>query len=149
MKRQPMAIGWREWVALPDLGVPLIKAKVDTGARTSSLHAWDIRRFLENGREMVAFTLHPVQRTSKIEVFATAPIVDEREIRSSNGVMEKRIIIKTRIHMGEREWNTEISLGSRIRMGFRLILGRRTLQRRVLIDPSHSYLLSKPDFPLL
>lgn len=143
MKRAPLQIGWREWVRLPDLGVNLIKAKVDTGARTSALHAEDVRFLVRAGRRMVRFTLHPKQRNRRTAVTATAPVVDERIVRSSNGEQELRPVIETTIDIGGHEWPIELTLTRRDVMGFRMLLGRQALRRQVIIDPGRSFLTRK------
>jgi len=137
-------IGWREWVALPDLGVPHIKAKIDTGARTSALHAFDITIVLRGRRRVVRFTVHPFQRDSRTTVHAEAELVDEREIRSSTGTVTRRPVIETELEiLGERH-PIELTLVGRDEMGFRMLLGREAMRRRFLVDPGRSYVGGKP-----
>lgn len=145
-KKPPvLTIGWREWVGLPDLGINAIKAKIDTGARTSAIHAWNIREYEIEGVPWVSFDLHPVQRNNAISVSCTAPVKTTRDIRSSNGQIEHRVIIRTPLQLGERIWPIELSLTNRDAMGFRLLLGRAAVRRRkVRIDPGRSFLIPRP-----
>ena len=139
-KRQRPVIGWREWVDLPDLGVARIKAKIDTGARTSTLHAWNIEIVEGANGPRVRFDLHPVQRNNKTVVRCEAPLADVREIRNSGGHVERRYIIRTMLQLGAKHWPIDISLTNRDEMGFRMLLGRAAVRRRAIIDPSKSYL---------
>ena len=136
---QKRLIGWREWVAFPDLGAPPIKAKIDTGARTSALHAFRIRRFEKAGVELVEFFVHPVQRRRDPEIRCEAPLVDEREVTSSNGRRERRYVIQTRAVIAGEMRKIELTLTNRDEMGFRLLIGRRALTSRFIIDPGRSY----------
>ena len=136
-------IGWREWVALPDLKVSRIKAKIDTGARSSALHAFDIERFRRRGKTMLRFQIHPLQRSHRRVVSAEAEMIDERAIRSSNGETTLRPLILTRLTLLERTWEIELTLASRDQMGFRMLLGRQALRSQFLIDPGRSYLGGK------
>ena len=137
-------IGWREWVGLPDFGITRLKAKIDTGARTSAIHAYRIRPFQRDGRAFVEFYLHPVQHRRQPEVACEAQVLDERWITSSNGKSEKRIIVKTRLTLAGATWPIELSLTNRDDMGFRMLLGRQALRRRFVVDPGSSYQLSQP-----
>lgn len=139
-KRGPTLIGWREWVGLPELGVQMIKAKIDTGARSSALHAWSIKPFDRDGQEWVTFELHPMQRDSNVVVECEAQVLGERQVRSSSGAREIRYVIRTVLELGVRHWPIEITLTNRDQMGFRMLLGRTALRRRVIIDPSRSFL---------
>src|SRR5690606_25645014 len=134
----------REWVALPDLGVTRIKAKIDTGARSSALHAFGVERFRRRGKIMVRFAIHPLQRSSKRVVMAEAEMTDERLVRSSNGVLAVRPVIVTRLELLGEAWPIEVTLASRDEMGFRMLLGRQAMRGRFLIDPGRSYLAGKP-----
>ena len=136
--------GWREWVAFPALGVPRIKAKLDTGARSSALHAFAIREFTENGRRLVAFEVHPVQRSARQSVEVVAELLDRRVVRPSSGVEQLRRVIATTLEIGGRRWPIELTLARRDAMGFRLLLGRQALRGRYLVDPGRSFLLGKP-----
>lgn len=131
-------IGWREWVGLPELGVAWVKAKVDTGARSSSLHAWDVR--IDEDVAVVRFSLHPFQDDDDFTVPVTATLVDVREVRSSNGDVERRAIIATRAVIGGVVAPIELSLANRDEMGFRMLLGREALRRRFLVDAGRSFL---------
>lgn len=137
------AIGWREWVTLPALlSVPL-KAKIDTGARTSAVHAFNIRRFDGNGRPRVEFFLHPLQRKRTPEIRCEADIHDERVITSSSGHRDRRIVILAEVALGEVRWPIELTLADRDQMGFRMLLGREALRGRFLVDPGRSFLQSR------
>lgn len=143
IRKQPLLIGWREWVHLPDLTEIPVKAKIDTGARTSAIHAWKIQRFTDGGAPHVRFELHPVQKDNRTRIACTMPIHDEREVRSSNGETAVRIVVKTKLKMGTRIWPIELTLARRDQMGFRMLIGRTALRRRVLIDPSASFLTGR------
>ena len=143
MKRERPVIGWREWVQLPELLDLPIKAKIDSGARTSSIHSFGTRRFTDAGSPMVEFLLHPLQRRSTPAITCIAPIKDERWVRSSNGEAEKRIVIETPARLGATEWRIELTLASRDVMGFRMLLGREAIRRRFVIDPGRSFRLSE------
>lgn len=138
-------IGWREWVALPALGVHSIKAKVDTGARSSTLHAFNVERFERHGRAMVRFQAHPVQRNDDYIVAAEALLLDDRIVRNSGGQSELRPVIETSVQLGNSLWTIELTLTNRDEMGFRMLLGRQAVRRRYLVDPGRSYLQPLPD----
>lgn len=139
--KEPLKIGWREWVALPDLKVGAIKAKIDTGARTSALHAYRIEPFRRAGALWLRFELHPIQRSEATKVVCEARAVDERAVRNSGGRVERRYIIRTSLKLGEKIWPIELALANRDQMGFRMLLGRTALEGRALIEPGRSYLL--------
>ena len=136
-------LGWREWVVLPELGIDAIKAKVDTGARTSSLHAYDVEEFTRRGVAMVRFKVHPDQRSSKRVVASAAPLVEYRRVKSSTGHGEERPVIRTVLEVLERRFEIELTLTRRDVMGFRMLLGRQALRRRFLVDPGRSYFNGK------
>ncbi len=140
-KRLRTEIGWREWAAFPDLGVERINAKIDTGAKSSAIHAFKVREIDIDGEPHVEFFLHPRRRRKKPEIYCRAPVVDKRVIRSSNGQEEERYVIETRLRMGERLFKIELTLTNRDAMGFRLLIGRDALRRRFIIDPGASYML--------
>lgn len=129
-------LGWREWVALPQLGIAALKVKVDTGARTSALHAFGIER-LAGGR--VRFRVHPDQNHDESEVVAEADLVDERIVRTSGGHSELRPVVRTQVTMGELAFKVELTLSNRALLGFRMLLGREAIRGRFLIDPRKSY----------
>jgi hypothetical protein len=137
------AIGWREWVALPALGVGAIKVKVDSGARSSSLHAYAVREFRRDGRLMVAFTIHPLQRETHTTIEAEAELLEYRHVRSSGGHQTRRPVIVTPIKLFGQRWEIELTLASRDSMGFRMLLGRQAVRRRFLIDPARSFLAGR------
>jgi hypothetical protein len=137
-------IGWREWVALPELGIKEIKAKVDTGADNSSLHAFDLERYEEDGRSMVRFAVHPHQRKRKPSVTCVAEIVGERMVKNPGGRAEKRPVIRTRLVVAGREFEALVNLTTRDEMTFRMLLGRRTVRGNFLVDPGRSYLGERP-----
>ena len=139
--KEPLKIGWREWVGLPDFRVDAIKAKIDTGARTSALHAYRIEPFRRGGVLWLRFELHPLQRSERTKVTCEARAIDERTVRNSGGGVERRYIIKTLLKLGGRSWPIELALANRDQMGFRMLLGRSALEGRALIEPGRSYLL--------
>jgi hypothetical protein len=141
--RKLPTIGWREWVSLPDLGLDRIKAKVDTGARTSALHAIRMETFRAHGDDRVRFAVHPVQRQSSPTVECEAVMVDERHVRSSDGRRELRPVIETVLRIGDRDWPIEVTLTDRALMGFRLLLGRRAVRRKFVVDPGTSWIVSR------
>ncbi len=138
-----LTFGWREWVALPELGIKRIKAKVDTGARTSALHAFDIETFTEDGVERIKFRVHPRQRNTEVEKLCTADLVDQRTVTDSGGHAEDRWVISTKLVVGNHNWPIEITLTQRTDMRFRMLLGRKALEQGVLVDSSASYLVGK------
>lgn len=133
-------IGWREWVGLPDLDIGSIKAKVDTGARSSSLHAFGVKSFERDGSTWVRFEVHPVQRSSAGAFHVEAEVLEFRKVRSSSGKAVRRPVILTRLDMHGSSWPIELTLASRDEMGFRMLLGREAIRGRFQVDPGRSYL---------
>ena len=147
-KEGKQVVGWREWVALPDLHVPEIKVKIDTGAKTSAVHAYDIASFQKDGTPFVGFYLHPIQEQERPEIWCEVPLLDERTITSSNGEQETRYVIETILSVGDDSWPIELSLANRDEMGFRMLLGRQAMRGRLIVDPDRSYCLggeAEPD----
>lgn len=138
---EKMVIGKEEWCALPDLELPAIKARVDSGAKTSALHAFNIRPFEEDGEQYVHFDIHPMQDNRKIVQRCKAPVVDRRDVKSSSGEKERRHVIKTQLSLGGESWEIQITLTNRDSMGYRMLLGREAMRNRVLIDPETSFCL--------
>jgi hypothetical protein len=144
MSDQQDLLGWREWVELPDLELGRIKAKVDTGARTSCLHAFELEPFEKDGELWVRFKVHPVQRDDSQVVDCEAPVSDQRPVTDSGGNTEQRYVIVTRVRLGAWEGPVEMTLTSRDTMRFRMLIGRTTMKAGgFVVDPSLSYLTGK------
>lgn len=137
-------VGWREWLSLPDMGIERIKAKVDTGARTSALHAFALERFEREGAPMVRFEAHPLQRDTSVVVPVEAGLVERRTVRSSSGSETLRPVVRTTVELMGRRWEIELTLIRRDPMGFRMLLGRQAVRGRFLVDPGRSYLGGEP-----
>jgi hypothetical protein len=137
------AIGWREWLSLPELGIPHLKAKVDTGARTSALHACYVEPFRARGVPMVRFGIHPLQRRTDIVIECTAAVLDRRDVTDSGGHREMRYVIETQARLGDIAWPLELTLTNRDTMHFRMLLGRTAMEDRFVVVPSASYLLGR------
>jgi hypothetical protein len=136
-------VGWREWLRFPSLGIDAIKAKVDTGARTSCLHAFELEPFGRGGESWVAFAMHPFQRDETTVLRCEAPVVDQRRVRDSGGHAEQRYVIAVPIELGPHSFDAEVTLTSRDTMLFRCLLGRTALRGRFLVDPGRSYLIGQ------
>ncbi|MFE8072673.1 ATP-dependent zinc protease [Marinobacteraceae bacterium S3BR75-40.1] len=137
-------LGWREWLALPQLGIDRIKAKVDTGARTSCLHTFKLESFSEGGAPWVRFWVHPKQNNDEIVVVCEAPMIDQRMVSDSGGHREERYVIQTDVVLGKHQWPVEMTLTNRDSMRFRMLLGRTAMAGTCCIDPEASYLSGKP-----
>ena len=137
-------IGWREWVGLPDLGIKTIKAKVDTGARSSSLHAFNVVEFKRHNQRWVRFCIHPVQKRNEKFVEVEAKVLEYRSVRSSSGKATMRPVIVTSVELLGLAWPVELTLANRDEMGFRMLLGREAFRRRFLVDAGKSYYGGKP-----
>jgi hypothetical protein len=136
--------GWREWVVLPDIGVDWVKAKLDTGARSSAIHAWDIAEFQRDGAPWVSFEIHPWQRSDLDSVPVELPVVDRRVVRSSTGHEEERLVVETTIRVVEHDLTAELTLTNRDEMGFRMLVGREALRGSLVVDPGRSDLGPRP-----
>ncbi len=141
--KSKLSLGWREWVSLPDLGIDRIKAKVDTGARTSALHAFEVTPFVEDGKDRVKFLMHPTQNDDDHVVTCIADVIDTRTVKDSGGHAEDRYVIETRLSLGGHEWPIEATLTARDDMLFRMLIGRTAIKSRAIVDPARSYLVGK------
>lgn len=144
MIHKPM-LGWREWVALPELKLAGIKAKIDTGARSSALHAFAIEPYRQGGQRWVMFAIHPVQKRSDVSIECHAQVKDRRLVMDSGGHKQRRYVIETRIILGQSIIKAEVTLTNRDTMRFRMLLGRTAMDARFIIDPGASYLQNRPD----
>ena len=136
-------VGWREWIALPELGISAVKAKVDTGARSSALHAFGVREFSRDGISWVRFKVHPLQRNTKVTVAAEAELLEYRLVRSSTGHLQRRPVICTQMDLHGNSYTIELTLTNRDAMGFRMLIGRQAVRGRFLVDPGHSYKMGR------
>ena len=136
-------IGCEEWVRLPQLNVPAIKARIDSGAKTSTLHAYNIQTYEDNGKTFVRFDVHPVQHSRRVSIRCNAELVDRRIIKSSTGDREKRYVIRTPITLGNETWDIEVTLTNRDTMGYRMLIGREAMKGRFMVDPEQHFTLGK------
>lgn len=134
-------IGGEEWCSFPGLNIPAIKARVDSGAKTSAIHAGNIQKFTRKGEKWVSFEVHPLQENRKITIRCEARVIDHRSVKSSSGIAEKRYVIQSTMKIGSYQWDIELTLANRDSMGFRMLLGREAMENRVLVDPANSFLL--------
>ena len=139
-----ITLGWREWLTLPALDIPQLCAKVDTGARSSALHAFSIESIQRDGKPWIRFGLHPVKDRRDIEIWREAPLVDERQVTDSGGHTELRPTISSTISFGSLSFEAEITLTNRDNMRFRMLLGRTAMNGRCLVNPQASWLTGKP-----
>jgi len=140
----PLALGWREWVRLPALGIPAIRAKLDTGARSSALHVVRLESFERGGRRWVRFAVDPDPDTPDRVLEAETRIHDERLVRASSGHEERRLVIRTKLEIDGRAWEIDLTLASREMMRFRMLIGREALRGRAVVDPARSYVAPHP-----
>lgn len=139
-RRFKPAVGWREWCALPGLGIKKVKCKVDTGAKTSTLHAFDVEVHKKQGREIVTFKVCPLQRNTRSVVYCEATLLEWRYITDSGGRRTLRPVIRTWLDLGGMIKEIEMTLIARDEMGFRMLLGREALRGTWVVDPSKSFL---------
>ncbi|MCF1182104.1 ATP-dependent zinc protease [Marichromatium gracile] len=140
----PLLLGWREWLALPELGLPLIKAKIDTGARTSALHAFYVDPFSRGGNRYVRFGVHPLKQCADLVIHAEAEVIDRRRVSDSGGHREERYVIQTPLRVAGREWPIELTLTNRESMLFRMLLGRTAMVAGAArVDPAGSFLTGR------
>lgn len=144
MLQNKVILGSEEWCAFPELGIPTIKARVDSGAKTSALHAINIAPFIKNETNWVKFDINPIQNNIKTIIHCEAPLVDKRIVKSSSGFREQRYVIQTNLEIGGTTWPIEMTLTNRDSMGFRMLLGREAMSGRILVDPEQKYLLGQP-----
>ncbi|MEB3332678.1 MAG: 30S ribosomal protein S6--L-glutamate ligase [Synechococcaceae cyanobacterium] len=132
-------VGSEEWCSFPDAGLPAIKARVDSGAATSALHAVNIAPFERGGKPWVSFEVHPIQGERSVVVRHEAPVVARREVKNTSGSVEARYVIRERLVLGEQSWEVELTLANRDAMGYRMLLGREAMVGRILVDPAGSH----------
>ncbi len=137
-----LIVGREEWAELPGLGIPIIKAKVDSGARTSALHAFNIHTYKEGTHDMVRFDVHPIQNNRKIVRSCVASLIDHRVVKNSGGEIEKRFVIRTELKLGANIWDIEITLTNRDSMGYRMLLGREAMHGKLIVDPELTMAIS-------
>lgn len=144
MQTQKVLIGSEEWCAFPDLNIPRIKARVDSGAKTTALHAINILLVNKNGQQWVEFDVNPIQKNVKTLIHCSAPLIDQRVVKSSSGTRELRYVVQTNLEIGGMTWPIEVTLTNRDSMGFRMLLGREAMVGRMIVDPEAKYLLGEP-----
>ncbi len=144
MLQNKVILGSEEWCSFPELGIPTIKARVDSGAKTSALHAINIAPFIKNDQNWVKFDINPIQNNLRTVIHCEAPLVDKRIVKSSSGFREQRYVIQSNLKIGDDSWMIEMTLTNRDSMGFRMLLGREAMSGRILVDPEQKYLLGQP-----
>ncbi|CAM3512717.1 30S ribosomal protein S6--L-glutamate ligase [Flavobacterium gelidilacus] len=142
--QQKVIVGCEEWCSLPAIGIPTIKARVDSGAKTSALHAINIKTYSKDNQEWVKFDINPIQNNAKALIHCEAQLVDQRIVKSSSGFREKRYVISTNVSLGGKTWEIELTLTNRDSMGFRMLLGREAMSGRVMVDPEQKFVLGQP-----
>jgi hypothetical protein len=143
LSEEKLVLGWREWIEFPELGVAQVKAKVDTGARTSCLHAFFVESFERESVPWVRFGVHPRRNDAETEIYCEAPIKDRRSVRDSGGHEEQRYVIETLVTVGTRQHRIEVTLTDRDTMKFRALLGRTAIQGLYVVDSARSYVQGK------
>lgn len=144
-EHSPVTLGWREWVRLKDLNLPDVRAKVDSGAKTSCLHAFEVTPFDKNGEPWVRFKIHPRKTMPELEKTCEARIHDRRIIKDSGGHRQKRYVIKTPMYIGSWHQDIELTLTARDNMNFVMLLGRQALAGSYMVDSASSFLLGRPE----
>ncbi len=138
-----LIIGCEEWCSFPELGIPAIKARIDSGAKTSSIHAYNIKSFKRDKKTWVSFEINPIQKNRRVVIKCEKPVIDKRAVKSSSGISEKRYVVSTPIKIGKNTWDIELTLANRDSMGFRMLLGREAMTNRIIIDPSLVFTLGE------
>lgn len=141
--RKLMIVGNAEWCSLPELKIPAIRARIDSGAKTSSIHAVNIKEFYKGRQQWVKFEIHPLRIHTDIFIECAAPVYDFRMVKSSTGEAQPRYVIQTTIHMGGEKWTIQVTLANRRSMGFQMLLGREAMTNRILINPSEDFRLTR------
>jgi ribosomal protein S6--L-glutamate ligase len=149
MLKDKMIIGSEEWFTFPNLNIPYIKARIDSGAKTSALHAININSFIRDNENWVKFDINPLQNNTKAVIHCEAKLIDKRVVKSSSGFREQRYVIETELKVGEESWNIEMTLTNRDSMGFRMLLGREAMSGRLLVDPEQKYVLGQTSSEVL
>lgn len=142
--QQKVIVGSEEWCSLPSIGIPTIKARVDSGAKTSALHAINIKTYTKDNQEWVKFDVNPIQNNAKALIHCDAKLIDQRIVKSSSGFREKRYVIQTQVSLGGKTWEIEVTLTNRDSMGYRMLLGREAMSGRVMVDPEQKFVLGQP-----
>lgn len=140
-----LIVGWNEWCSLPDLGISKIKAKIDTGARTSALHADSIREEMVDGEKWIHFNMNPIPTDHKAHVHCFERVVDERNVMSSNGHIEHRYVIETTLKMADKQWLIKITLSNRDPLRYQMLIGRTAMRKRLIVEPGRKLLLGVPE----